>query len=161
MDTWYHFSVFVDRAGHVKLRQVHVRPRAHSATGSPGYALETWSKGLSGKLWHVRETGWFSTFDRAVENARDYITRWCREYVTVDEGEPPRVKRNTASPAGAADPDWWADVLGVSPTASQGDAKRAFRRRAMETHPDRGGDADEFKRVYAAYEFAKQQGGWK
>jgi curved DNA-binding protein CbpA len=38
-------------------------------------------------------------------------------------------------------------ILGLSPTASADDIHRAFRRLALETHPDRGGKADDFIRV--------------
>ncbi len=43
-------------------------------------------------------------------------------------------------------------VLGVDPTADQSSIKQAYRERVKDTHPDRGGDEDEFKRVTAAYE---------
>lgn len=43
-------------------------------------------------------------------------------------------------------------VLGVEKTASQDDIKRSYRRLASKHHPDRGGDAEEFKRVQEAYD---------
>ena len=43
-------------------------------------------------------------------------------------------------------------VLGLKRSASQEDIKIAFRQKAMETHPDKGGDEEEFKKVRAAYE---------
>lgn len=51
----------------------------------------------------------------------------------------------------AADVDHYV-VLGVQRTASDPEIKAAHRRRVKETHPDIGGDADEFKLVQAAYE---------
>lgn len=42
--------------------------------------------------------------------------------------------------------------LGVSKDASDGDIKRAYRTKAMKTHPDKGGDAEEFKKLTSAYE---------
>jgi curved DNA-binding protein CbpA len=43
--------------------------------------------------------------------------------------------------------------LGVGPDADEAAVKRAYRKRVKECHPDaEGGDADEFKRVTAAYE---------
>ena len=34
------------------------------------------------------------------------------------------------------------DILGVRPSASQDEIKTAFRKAAMASHPDRGGDED-------------------
>lgn len=42
--------------------------------------------------------------------------------------------------------------LGVEKDADEGAIKRAFRRRARETHPDKGGAKEEFQRVNAAYQ---------
>ncbi len=42
------------------------------------------------------------------------------------------------------------DTLGVSPDATDDEIKRAYRERARETHPDHGGDIDEFKMVSLA-----------
>ena len=44
------------------------------------------------------------------------------------------------------------EVLGVDPDADDAELKRAYRRRAKEAHPDRGGSVEEFQRVKAAYE---------
>jgi hypothetical protein len=45
----------------------------------------------------------------------------------------------------------WA-LLGLEPGANLIELKRAFRARALETHPDRGGDAAQFRAVQRAYE---------
>lgn len=42
-------------------------------------------------------------------------------------------------------------TLGVSATASEADVKRAFRRRAKESHPDHGGTREEFEAVKSAH----------
>lgn len=44
------------------------------------------------------------------------------------------------------------EQLGVSETATAEDIKRAYRVRARETHPDKGGDRTEFVKVARAYE---------
>lgn len=44
------------------------------------------------------------------------------------------------------------EVLGVPKNASQDDVKKAFRKKAHELHPDKGGDAEAFKRVNEAYQ---------
>jgi hypothetical protein len=44
-------------------------------------------------------------------------------------------------------------ALGLPPTATLEEAKAAYRRLAMQHHPDRGGDAEAFKRVKEAWEW--------
>lgn len=43
------------------------------------------------------------------------------------------------------------EVLGVGRKASTSAIKKAFRKKSLETHPDRGGNADEFNRVSKAW----------
>ena len=43
-------------------------------------------------------------------------------------------------------------ILGLKKSASDEDIKQAFRTKALETHPDKGGDPEEFKKVREAYE---------
>jgi len=47
------------------------------------------------------------------------------------------------------------EVLGVSKNASADEIKKAFRKAAIESHPDRGGDEAKFKEVNEAYEVLK------
>lgn len=44
------------------------------------------------------------------------------------------------------------DVLGVPKTAAAADIKKAFKKMAVQHHPDKGGDQDKFKEVARAYE---------
>lgn len=43
-------------------------------------------------------------------------------------------------------------LLGVSPSADEKTIKKAFKRKAMEHHPDKGGDPDTFKKINEAYQ---------
>ena len=43
------------------------------------------------------------------------------------------------------------DTLGARPGAGPAEVRRAWRRRALETHPDLGGDAEEFARARQAF----------
>jgi len=47
------------------------------------------------------------------------------------------------------------EVLGVGKSASADEIKKAFRRKAVEHHPDRGGDEAQFKEINEAYEVLK------
>jgi molecular chaperone DnaJ len=50
------------------------------------------------------------------------------------------------------------DLLGVDRSATQDDIKKAYRRKAMEHHPDRGGDEKSFKEVQEAYDTLSDEG---
>jgi molecular chaperone DnaJ len=48
------------------------------------------------------------------------------------------------------------EILGVGKDASADEIKKAFRRAAVQYHPDRGGDEEKFKEVNEAYEILKE-----
>lgn len=95
-------------------------------------------------------------------------SRWARAWLRALRGEAPTVDppteraRPTGAPTSASRASVWA-ILNVSADATVDEIKRAYRRRALETHPDRGGDPEVFRVVQSAYERAlvKRQKGEK
>jgi len=47
------------------------------------------------------------------------------------------------------------DILGVPRNASKNDVKDAFKKKAMQYHPDRGGNEEQFKEINEAYDVLK------
>ncbi len=45
-------------------------------------------------------------------------------------------------------------LLGLDPSCGELDIRRAYRRKARQSHPDHGGDAESFKQLQRAYEAA-------
>ena len=44
------------------------------------------------------------------------------------------------------------EILGVSKGCSEGEFKKAYRKLAMQHHPDKGGDPEQFKKIQGAYD---------
>jgi hypothetical protein len=78
---------------------------------------------------------------------------WARAFNRTLRGEapppPPQPKPARVDPTMPRSA--W-EVLGVERGASLAAIKRAYRARALETHPDRGGDAADFRALTRAYE---------
>jgi hypothetical protein len=67
--------------------------------------------------------------------------------------------RSTTPPTNAATvatTSIW-ETLGITAHATAADLKRAFRQRALATHPDRGGDAEAFRAVQSAFKEAQRR----
>jgi DnaJ family protein A protein 2 len=53
---------------------------------------------------------------------------------------------------GEVDNKEFYDIIGIPQTASQDEIKKAYRKKVIKAHPDKGGDPEEFKKLQAAYE---------
>ena len=47
------------------------------------------------------------------------------------------------------------NTLGIGKNATEADIKSAYRKLAMENHPDKGGNADKFAEISNAYDRSK------
>ena len=56
-----------------------------------------------------------------------------------------------AQPGGGARDTEYYDALGLSPDASAAEIKKAYRKAAIQHHPDKGGNAEKFKSINEAY----------
>ncbi|MFZ5896172.1 MAG: J domain-containing protein [Myxococcota bacterium] len=85
---------------------------------------------------------------------------WARAWARVLVGEAPfaepsaRTERPKRLPGSREErrPTSAYQVLGIDSRASLEEIKRAYRKRALETHPDRGGSNEAFRAVQSAFE---------
>jgi hypothetical protein len=98
---------------------------------------------------------------------------WARAWARVLLGRPPWSVRSkvgagaprqssgrstavsTNAPRATTTSIW--ETLGITARATIDDVKRAFRQRALATHPDRGGDAEAFRQVQSAFKEAQRR----
>ena len=90
---------------------------------------------------------------------------WARAWANVLLGKdpwPPSVPRSAIDapprprPATSNQPSIWS-ILGLTPNASLIEIRRAYRQRALEVHPDRGGSDEAFRTLQSAYESALER----
>jgi len=97
---------------------------------------------------------------------------WARAWARMLLGRPPwgvraagaaggvsshgRSTTATTHAARATTTSIW-ETLGITARATADDLKRAFRQRALATHPDRGGDAEAFRQVQSAFKEAQRR----
>lgn len=55
---------------------------------------------------------------------------------------------------------WCFEALGLEPGADTSEVRRAYLQRAKETHPDKGGSAEDFRRVVDASKILTEAGGF-
>lgn len=85
---------------------------------------------------------------------------WARAWARVLIGRPPWGVRTAttdgARPSTTPPTSIW-ETLGITARATADDLKRAFRERALATHPDRGGDPAAFREVQRAFKEAQRR----
>ncbi|HVH42626.1 MAG TPA: DnaJ domain-containing protein [Labilithrix sp.] len=91
---------------------------------------------------------------------------WARAWIRILRGEPAWPSKASREPGGGASRGVGAsgaesgsiwELLGVSRDATESELKAAFRKRALETHPDQGGDGESFRRLLQAHEEAQRR----
>ncbi len=90
-----------------------------------------------------------SAFARAFTRLRAGLPAWPERR---SEAAVPRL-------AGELPPESALAILGLARGATLAEIKRAYRQRALETHPDRGGEQVAFMRVQRAFESATRKAG--
>ncbi len=87
---------------------------------------------------------------------------WARAWMRILRGQHPwpskasREPRSVRAEKPQTEGSIWS-VLGVSPSVTEAELRTAYRKQALETHPDRGGNAAAFRRVVAAYAEARRR----
>lgn len=92
---------------------------------------------------------------------------WARAWIRILRGEPAWPSKASREPSGQhaqhrseGEPGGavsiWA-LLGVTRDVTSSELKAAYRKRALETHPDQGGDEATFRRVVEAYAEAQRR----
>ena len=165
------YSYVIDPDAHtISLSQVHFTPSGSSGEYRvwhlPNFTIESVNvrrqeiqQGLRGK-WYLGDIA-SPTYKRRVNHERvnqrfHYRTKYTRE--------------TNNSNGGASQPDENAlrqalNILGLESDPDAATAKRAYRRRAMQVHPDvsalpRPEAARRFKELNKAYEYLKEVNGW-
>jgi len=109
----------------------------------------------------TREEARSAAEQRAGRTLSEIPPAWARAWMRVLAGQKPwfevegrPVRKGDEAVTGTAKPvvPNAASILGVTGDATPDDIKRAYRERALETHPDRGGDPEAFRAVQRAYE---------
>jgi hypothetical protein len=90
---------------------------------------------------------------------------WARAWIRILRGEPAwpskasrePARRAASEPRGPAEPGSIWELLGVTSDVTEAELKAAFRKRAIELHPDQGGDDETFRRLMQAHAEAQRR----
>jgi len=67
-------------------------------------------------------------------------------------GDPFAGMRGGRGPPKEVDNSKYYEILGVDKKASMDEIKKAYRKKAIRMHPDKGGDQEEFQKLQQAYD---------
>lgn len=105
-------------------------------------------------LWGQSEPKW----NRGPQPDYEEILRQFRDFRGSFGGEDPFTKRQKPQTSTGSDP-WW-NTLGVPPTATVDQVKKAYRKLASQHHPDKnGGDTSMMQKINKARDSAYKQLG--
>jgi hypothetical protein len=124
------------------------KPDAWSGGARSEEEARSQAEAAAGKPLTRVEPIWARAFIRVQAGLPPWIVREPKR--PPPEAPPPPRKRPAGVPAGSSP----LTILGLGPAATLVEIKRAFRRLALTTHPDRGGSAGAFIRVKWAHDEA-------
>jgi hypothetical protein len=120
------------------------KPDASGGGASDWYAARDDAERTTGRAFAEIDSEWAHAFLRTLRGQPAFNEGQRRRA----NGERPEPRAKAPTPASI-----W-DTLGVASSATEIEIRRAYRLRALETHPDRGGTDEAFREVRAAYEEA-------
>ncbi|UQA57571.1 J domain-containing protein [Polyangium aurulentum] len=113
---------------------------------SAAEALAEAQRAAGGPLRQV-EPIWARAFVRVLAGQPPWVEKKARARPEEREPEEEKKKRRRYVPSVSSPERCPFAVLGLPKTASVEEIRRAFRQKALATHPDRGGDAEAFIQV--------------
>lgn len=121
-----------------------VKPDASGGGASDWFAARAEAERTTGRALAEIDSEWAHAFLRTLRGQPAFNEGQRRRAL----GERPAPKPKPAQPQSI-----W-ETLGVTSSATEIEIRRAYRLRALETHPDRGGTDDAFRAVREAYDEA-------
>lgn len=109
----------------------------------PGVAVY-WNKGKTSRCMAVDQ------YDRVADNLAAIAATLDAMRAIERHGGAAILDRAFIGFAALPAPEQWFTVLGTSSHATKDEIEEAFRRKAMQAHPDRGGNSDDMARINQA-----------
>ena len=129
-------------------RDPFVKPDAANGGATSVEAALLAAQKAAGRALAQIEPRWARAWSRVLRELPPWTSRDAESFAT---GHAPPVRASHAAPESI-----WR-TLGVAADASLDEIKKAYRRRALQAHPDHGGEAEHFMALKRAYEKATQR----